>query len=141
MTAPPLDHARTTELVARAQSVIDGAVAALGRGGGVDANQSLATFPPRFGPLHLADIGLVIGHAQVLAPVLRRNLDGKSRGHCRIYHRLVHALGVHVDLDLAPAGGHALEDGLPKLVAAFLHAALAVYPKGHPRSEDFASGQ
>jgi (2S)-methylsuccinyl-CoA dehydrogenase len=42
MTVPPLDLVRTSELVARAQSVIDGAVVALQREGGVDANQSLA---------------------------------------------------------------------------------------------------
>jgi (2S)-methylsuccinyl-CoA dehydrogenase len=42
MTAPPLDLVNASELVARAQSVIDGALANLERGGGVDAHQSLA---------------------------------------------------------------------------------------------------
>src|ERR1035438_6552384 len=65
MTAPPLDHARTTELVARAQSVIDGAVAALGRGGGVDANQSLA---------------YDVAHASSALATARASLDYALRG-------------------------------------------------------------
>src|ERR1035441_7127007 len=65
MTAPPLDHARTTELVARAQSVIDGAVAALGRGGGVDAYQSLA---------------YDVAHASSALATARASLDYALRG-------------------------------------------------------------
>ena len=42
MTAPPLDLVATSELLDRAQSVIDAALDALGRRGGVDANQTLA---------------------------------------------------------------------------------------------------
>jgi (2S)-methylsuccinyl-CoA dehydrogenase len=39
---PPLDLAQASELIERAQSVIDGALVNLKRGGGVDAHQSLA---------------------------------------------------------------------------------------------------
>jgi (2S)-methylsuccinyl-CoA dehydrogenase len=42
MTAPPLDLVQASELIERAQSVIDGALVNLKRGGGVDAHQSLA---------------------------------------------------------------------------------------------------
>jgi (2S)-methylsuccinyl-CoA dehydrogenase len=42
MTTPPLDLDGASELLSRAQSVIEGAVGALRRHGGVDANQSLA---------------------------------------------------------------------------------------------------
>jgi (2S)-methylsuccinyl-CoA dehydrogenase len=42
MAAPALDLVGTSELIAHAQSVIDGAVVALQRNGGVDANQNLA---------------------------------------------------------------------------------------------------
>ena len=66
----------------------------------------------------------------MLGPILGRDLDGQAGGDGCVHHRLVHALGVHVDLDPAAAGGDALEDGLPELVAAFLHAALAVNTKG-----------
>jgi (2S)-methylsuccinyl-CoA dehydrogenase len=42
MTTPPLDLDHTAVLMARAQSVIDGAVASVRREGGLDANQSIA---------------------------------------------------------------------------------------------------
>ncbi len=42
MPAPPLDLATATELIERAQSVIDGALVNLKGGGGVEAHQSLA---------------------------------------------------------------------------------------------------
>ncbi len=42
MPAPALDLVNASELVERAQSVIDGALVALKKGGGVDAHQSLA---------------------------------------------------------------------------------------------------
>src|SRR5450759_2945784 len=105
------------------------AVAEEAAGSGAELHQA-GSFAPGLGPFDLADIGLVVGHAEVLGPVLGRNLDGKSGGHRGVHHGLVHALGVHVDLDLAAAGGDALEDGLPELVAAFFDAALAVDPEG-----------
>jgi (2S)-methylsuccinyl-CoA dehydrogenase len=42
MTSPPFDLVQASELIERAQSVIDGALVNLKRGGGVDAHQSLA---------------------------------------------------------------------------------------------------
>ena len=42
MTVPPPDLVNAAELVERAQSVIDGALVSLERGGGIDAHQSLA---------------------------------------------------------------------------------------------------
>jgi (2S)-methylsuccinyl-CoA dehydrogenase len=42
VTVPPLNLVNAAELVERAQSVIDGALISLKRGGGVDAHQSLA---------------------------------------------------------------------------------------------------
>ena len=45
--------------------------------------------------------GLVIRHAEVLRPVLRRDVDRHAGGQRAIDHRLVDALGVQIDLDRA----------------------------------------
>src|SRR5262249_12771426 len=65
-------------------------------------------------PLLLADLGLVIRHAEMFGPELRRDLHGLLRSQRRVNHPLVHALGVHVDLDPAPARRDTVEDGLPE---------------------------
>ena len=64
------------------------------------------------------------------AQYLGEILIGRPVATRGVHHGLVHALGVHVDLDLAAAGGDAVEDGLPELVAAFFDAALAVDAEG-----------
>ena len=83
------------------------------------------------GHLLVADVGLVVGHAHVLGPELRRHLDGHARGQREVDHALVDALGVQVDLDLAAAALHAIEHGAPERVAAFGDAAFAVDAEGH----------
>ena len=64
------------------------------------------------------------------AQYLGEIFTGRPVRDAEIDHGLVHALGVHVDLDLAAARGDALEHGLPELVAALLDAALAVDAEG-----------
>ncbi len=121
----PVEHA---PLAVFAQQVAI-AVAEKTAGAGAELHQA-RTVASRFRAFDLANVGLVIRHAEVFRPILGRNLDGQTRGHGGIYHGLVHALGVHIDLDLATAGGHAVEHRLPELVAAFLHTTLAVDPEG-----------
>ncbi len=84
----------------------------------------------RAGTLLLADVGLVVRHAEVLGPVLRRDLHRLARAQRGVDHPLVHPLGVHVDLDLSAAGRHAVEYRLPELVASLLDPALAVDAEG-----------
>ncbi len=79
------------------------------------------------GALLLADVGLVVGQAEVLGPVPGRDRHGRAGGERRVDHVLIHALGVHVDLDGATTRGDTLEDGFPELVAALLDAALAMH--------------
>src|SRR5262245_23662145 len=74
-------------------------------------------------PLLLADLGLVVGQAEVLGPELRRDFHRLLRAERGVDHPLVHALGVHIDLDGASARGDAVEHRLPELVAAFFDAA------------------
>src|SRR4051812_11638148 len=45
--------------------------------------------------LLLANVGLVIWHAEVFAPILRRNLYRLASAQGRVNHALIHALGVH----------------------------------------------
>ena len=61
------------------------------------------------------------------AQILRRDVDRHTGGDGQVDHRLVHALGVHVDLDLSAAAHDAFEDRLPELIAALRHAAFAVH--------------
>ena len=72
----------------------------------------------------------MVGHAEVLGPVLGRNRHRQSAAQRGIDHALVHALGVHVDFHLAAACRNALEDSLPELVTSLRDAALSVYAKG-----------
>src|SRR5208337_2137691 len=67
----------------------------------------------RAGPLLRADVRLVVRHAEMLGPVFGRNLHRLAGTQRSIDHALVHALGVHVDLDLAAAGRYAVEHRLP----------------------------
>src|SRR5215204_5923835 len=66
-------------------------------------------------PLLLTDVGLVVWQAEVLRPELRRDLHGLASAERRVDHVLVHALGMHIDLDLTAARSHAFEHLLPEL--------------------------
>src|SRR5205823_50742 len=59
--------------------------------------------------LGFADVGLMIRHAQVFGPELRRYFDGHSGGEREIDHVLVDALSVHIDFDLAAGALHTVE--------------------------------
>jgi len=78
----------------------------------------------------LADVRLVVRHAEVLGPVLGRDLHRLARAQCSIDHALVHALGVHVDFDSAAACRHAVKHSFPELIAPLRDSALAVHAEG-----------
>src|SRR5262249_14460596 len=65
-----------------------------------------------FGLLLLADVGLVVRHSHVFAPIFGRDFDRHARTQRDVQHAFIHSLGVHVDLDFAPASRDALEDHL-----------------------------
>ena len=90
-----------------------------------------ATPVPLDGHLQVPDRGLVIGHPEMLGPVLRRHVDRHAGRERPIDHRVVEALGVEVDLDTCALPGHAVEHGLPEVVAALGDAALAMDPQRH----------
>ncbi len=73
-----------------------------------------------------ADRRLVIGHAEMLAPVLGRQVERHAGGQGIVDHSLVDALGVQVDLDRPSRAGDTAEDRLPEIVTALLDAALAM---------------
>ena len=82
-----------------------------------------------FGPFQFADFRLMIGHAEMLRPILRRNFHRHAGGQRQIDHGLVHAFGMHVDFHLAPAFRHAFEYCFPKIVAPLGDSALSVDAK------------
>src|SRR6185437_2579879 len=80
-------------------------------------------------PLLLANVGLMVRHAQVLGPVLGRNLHPLPAAQRGIDHPLIHALGVHVDFYWTAACRNTLEHGFPEIVTALRDSAFTVYTK------------
>ena len=82
---------------------------------------------PGFGNLQRADVGLLVAEALVLGRILRAQLHRHARSHGDRDHLLVHAFGVHINLDGAAAARDSLEQRLPEIVTALGYAALAVH--------------
>ncbi len=76
------------------------------------------------------DVGLMVGQAEMLAPVLRRDVHRQAGGQRLLDHGPGDALRVQVDLERTTGVGHAGEDHLPEIVGALPHAALAVDAQG-----------
>ena len=73
------------------------------------------------------------GMPRCSAQYFGETFTGMPGGQRAVDHGLVDALGVQVDLDLAAAALHAIENRLPEIVAAFGDAALAVNAQAPPR--------
>ena len=58
-------------------------------------------------------------------------VDRHARAQRDVNHRLVHALGVHVNFHAPSAAHDAVENRFPKIVAALRHAAFAVNAERH----------
>ena len=67
----------------------------------------------------------------MLGPILGRDVDRHSSGQGVVDHLLIDAFGMKIDFHLAAALGHAVENGFPKIVAAFVHAAFAMSANGY----------
>src|ERR1051326_4482885 len=84
------------------------------------------------GSLLFANVSLMVRHAHMLRPVLGGDFYRHFGCDGDFLHRFVHAFSVHVDFDRATGSCHAVEDGLPEIVAAFFHPAFSVNPEGYP---------
>ena len=119
MTAPPLDLENASQLLERAQSVIDGALRHLKRSGGVDAHQSLA---------------YDVSHAASALATARASLPYAANGE--VESRLVAAFLAVALSDLATRvlgreGLWAVEDGWYRPFASFV---------AHYRDPQFVAG-
>src|SRR5262249_33678159 len=75
--------------------------------------------------------GLMVGQAHVFGPKLRRDRYQQTGVQRDLNHLLIHALGVHIELDTPSALGEPLENRFPERVASLGDSALAVDAEGH----------
>src|ERR1035438_1103005 len=79
-----------------------------------------------------AYVCLVIAQTLMFSRVLSSQLHGHASSSDDVDHRLIDALGMHVDFDCATASGDCLDESFPEWVASFGNPALAVDAHRYP---------